>query len=107
MKALQSPRVRLQVNPLISCSARATIKVVSGAPESCLITVDPSQVGYITGTIHELIHFVLYDELTRWGDLAEILVEALETHLYDRLRLRKSVPAHDRWREAIHAKLSS
>lgn len=101
---LRAPHVRLRVGPL-SAKARITMPLnpKTKQPREAIIAIDGAQDGYITATIHELIHFELYSMLLPWGALDEPIVLAVESAVYQ--HLEQHPRRLEQWRKAIHQKL--
>ena len=77
---------------------------VTYGSEAPRISVDQHKIGVRTAVLHELIHVVLDQELSRYDrDLEECIVEALETLMDNRIAdsRRRSLW----WRQAIERRL--
>jgi hypothetical protein len=100
-------RKRIREHPLKIAPERLSDGSVAnvhweGNGERARIKLDPMQVSWLRAVIHELLHLELYEELKSYGDMEEAIVEALESHLCDRIegsRRRLSW-----WHGAISAK---
>ena len=85
-------------------AASATVEWTDGGPIRA--EVDPLSVGHLAGTLHELMHPVLQDELESFSDapreLAEIALEAWESTLAERILANSRKKLW--WRRAINGK---
>lgn len=112
MRCLCSDQVKLRAGPLSDSKAKGRLtwwkrrhRAPTQAPNNISITIDIHQDGAIRLVVHELVHFHLYEELTRWGNLEETIVLGLENDLTE---LIESDPAQlMRWRLAIQKKLAA
>lgn len=93
-------RLRTVSDPAISAH------VSYGTTSAVSITIDPAKGGLIEGALHETLHVVLSRSrsLPFNSSLEEIIIRALEDHLWKRTFRKEDV---SRWRRLINSRLQT